>query len=106
MTQLRVSIIIPAYNTQATLPKTLASLQAQTNTAWEAIVVDDGSTDLTSEVAATFVAGDSRLRLVRQANAGESAARNAALVHATSDWLVFLDSDDWLLPTFLERMTS
>jgi peptidoglycan/xylan/chitin deacetylase (PgdA/CDA1 family)/SAM-dependent methyltransferase len=101
-----VSIIVPAHDAETTLSETLESLQAQTFSAWEAVIVDDGSTDRTPEIAARFAAGDDRLRVVRQANAGESAARNAGWALASHDWLVFLDADDWLLPTYLERMTG
>ncbi len=97
---------MPAYDAETTLPEALESLQAQTYSAWEAIIVDDGSTDRTAEIAATFAARDGRLRVARQPNAGESAARNAGAAVAKSDWLVFLDADDWLVPTYLERMTG
>jgi peptidoglycan/xylan/chitin deacetylase (PgdA/CDA1 family)/SAM-dependent methyltransferase len=106
MTEPRVSIIIPAYQAETTLPETLQSLLTQTFAAWEAIVVDDGSRDRTSEVAASFAARDERVRIVRQTNGGESAARNAGASLASNDWLVFLDADDWLLPAYLERMTA
>ena len=86
---------MPAYDAETTLSEALESLLAQTYSAWEAIVVDDGSTDRTAEIAAMFAARDERLRVVRQPNAGESAARNAGAAIAKSDWLVFLDADDW-----------
>ena len=106
MTAPRVSVIVPAYDAETTLPAALESLRAQTYSAWEAIIVDDGSTDRTGEIAAMFSASDERMRVVRQSNAGESAARNAGAAIAKSDWLVFLDADDWLFPTYLERMTG
>lgn len=101
-----VTIILPAYNAEATLAEALESLQAQTHADWEAIVVDDGSTDRTPEIAARFAAGDRRLHVVRQANAGEGAARNTGLARTRSDWVTFLDADDWLLPAYLDRMLS
>ena len=100
-----VSVIIPAYNAASTLGETLDSLIDQTSARWEAIVVDDGSTDDTAVVAARYVARDRRIRMLRQANAGEGAARNAGLSQARFEWVLFLDADDWLLPDALEHLT-
>ena len=88
----RFSVIVPAYNSTATLGRAIDSILAQTWPAHEIIVVDDGSTDDTADVARGY--GD-RVRLVRQANEGVSAARNAGVRIATGDWLAFLDADDW-----------
>ncbi|MBI5568276.1 MAG: glycosyltransferase family 2 protein [Chloroflexi bacterium] len=94
-----VSIIIPAYNQAQYLPYALRSALAQTLTAWEAIVVDDGSTDNTREVAASF--DDARIRYIFQANQGLSGARNTGVRAAQGAYLAFLDSDDELTPEFL-----
>src|SRR5258708_7976791 len=102
---MQVTVVIPAYNAEATLDQTLQSLRAQTYAAWNAIVVDDGSRDGTFAIAEKIARANPRVRIIRQTNAGESAARNAGLAEATGEWLVFLDADDWLLPTYLERMT-
>jgi SAM-dependent methyltransferase len=99
-------VIIPAYNAESTLAETLASLQRQTRDDWEAIVIDDGSTDATLTVARHVGAADARVRVVAQEHGGESAARNTGLSQARGEWLVFLDSDDWLLPRYLEAMTD
>lgn len=101
-----VSVIIPAYNAAATIRDTLQSLCAQTLPQWEAVVVDDGSTDDTAVVAAEFAEQDRRFRLARQSRLGGSAARNRGLVLAMYDWLLFLDADDWILPRHLERLTE
>jgi glycosyltransferase involved in cell wall biosynthesis len=101
-----VSVVIAAYNAAATLPETLASLARQTFTDWEAVVVDDGSTDDTAAVAERLAAGDPRIRVLRQANAGHSAARNAAIAAARGDWIVCLDSDDWVDSRYFEVMTG
>ena len=101
-----VSVIIPAYNAAGTLAETLESLLAQTHGGWEAIIVDDGSTDRTAEVANRYTAEDRRMRLVRRANGGESAARNTGIAEARYEWLLFLDADDWIAPTHLERLTG
>jgi len=101
----RVSIIIPAFNAEKTLGGAVESVLAQTFSDWEAIVVDDGSTDGTARLAADFAARDSRIRLVSQANGGVSAARNRGLAEARGEFGLFLDADDSILPEHLERLT-
>jgi hypothetical protein len=101
-----VSVIVPAYDAQGTLARTLESLRAQTHPHWEAVVVDDGSADATGEVAAAFARRDARIRAVSQAHAGVGAARNRAIGMARFDWLLCLDADDWLDPSALERLTA
>ena len=89
------SVIIPNYNNAATLGRALDSVLAQSWPAHEIIVIDDGSSDDSPEVAARY--GD-RIRYVRQANGGVSAARNAGAALASGNWLAFLDADDTFLP--------
>jgi glycosyltransferase involved in cell wall biosynthesis len=91
----RFSVIIPAFNAEKTLARAIESVRAQSWPAHEIIVVDDGSTDASAEVAAAFGA---EVRLLWQANSGVSAARNAGAVAASGDWLAFLDADDWYAP--------
>jgi glycosyltransferase involved in cell wall biosynthesis len=101
---LLVSIVIPAYNRSATIAEALLSLQNQTHSRWEAIVVDDGSRDGTSEIVATMARDDSRIRFVREeANRGAQAARNVGIRIARGEWIGFLDSDDQFLPESIER---
>jgi glycosyltransferase involved in cell wall biosynthesis len=90
----RVSVLTAAYNGEALIGDALASLSAQTFREFEAIVVDDGSTDGTASVVAEAAAGDDRIRLVRQGNGGTQAARNAALAAARGEWVALLDQDD------------
>jgi hypothetical protein len=99
-----VSVIIPARNAAATLDAALASLRAQTVPDWEAIVVDDGSTDGTAAVAHAQASRDPRVHLLRAEAGGASAARNAGLAAARGRHLLFLDADDWVAPTHLERL--
>jgi len=101
-----VSIVIPAHNAAATITETLESVRAQTSQDWEAIVVDDGSSDRTAAVAASLAARDDRIRVVSRPHQGVSAARNTGIGLARFDWLLFLDADDWLSASFLEKMTS
>jgi glycosyltransferase involved in cell wall biosynthesis len=96
----KVTAAIPTYNRARFLPEALESVFAQTRPPEEVLVVDDGSTDDTQEVLARY--GD-RIRVVRQPNAGRSAARNRAITEAGGELLSFLDSDDRWLPDKLER---
>lgn len=98
-----VSVIIPAYNTEAYVGRAIESALGQTLKNIEVIVVDDASTDATSEVARGFV--DQRLKvLVNQQNLGVSGARNRALKNAKGKWIAVLDSDDWYAPERLEKL--
>lgn len=102
----KVSIVIPARNASQTIAETLSSLSEQTFSNWEAVIVDDGSVDGTRGIAESYAASDARFRVVAQPPQGVSAARNKGIDLARSDWLLFLDSDDWVLPRHLERLTS
>jgi peptidoglycan/xylan/chitin deacetylase (PgdA/CDA1 family)/2-polyprenyl-3-methyl-5-hydroxy-6-metoxy-1,4-benzoquinol methylase/GT2 family glycosyltransferase len=101
-----VSVVIPARNAATTLANTLDSLQAQSFGYWEAIVVDDGSTDATLAIAENFARLDTRIRAIRQPPQGVSTARNNGIREGRFDWLLFLDADDWLLPSHLKRLTD
>ena len=101
-----VSVVIPARNAEAFLARALDSLRAQTYGNWDAIIVDDGSQDGTAPVAESYSAMDKRIRLLKQDPGGVSRARNLGLCAAREDWVVFLDADDVLLPTHLERLAA
>jgi len=88
----RVSVIVPAYNAEQTIVETICSVQAQTFSDFELIVIDDGSTDRTLE--RLEAAGDSRLRVFSYENAGLPWARNRGIARATGEYLAFLDADD------------
>ena len=94
----KFSIIIPVYNVAPYLRECLDSVLAQTFTDWEAICVDDGSTDGSGAILDEYAAKDSHFRVVHQANAGVSAARNAALDVACGEWVWFVDGDDMIHP--------
>ncbi len=103
---MRVSFVIAVRDGAGTIAETLASLERQTVGDWEVVVVDDGSTDTTSSIVTEFAARDTRFRLLRTPTSlGVSAARNLGIANAEAEWLVFLDSDDWIAETYLERMT-
>jgi hypothetical protein len=89
------SVVIAVFNGERTLARAIESVLSQSWPAHELIVVDDGSTDRTSEVVAGF---GPQIRCLRQRNTGVSAARNAGARAASGDWLAFLDADDWYYP--------
>ena len=93
---MRLSVVIPAYNRATLLPITLCSLLAQERAADEILVVDDGSTDDTAEVAEAF---GHPVRVIRQGNQGPGAARNRGLAEARGEYIHFFDSDDLALPS-------
>lgn len=100
-----LSIIIPMYNRAALIARALESCLRQSMMDWEAVVVDDGSTDGSAEVVQNC--RDPRVRLVRLAdNRGQCLARNAGAQEARADWLLFLDSDDELAPGALELVRA
>ena len=104
--QPKVSIIIPCYNQAKFLPKAISSLQAQTLEAWECIVVDDGSTDNTSEVASNIALTEPRVRLIQKQNGGLASTRNMGMQYAKGTYIQFLDADDTISPEKLERQVS
>lgn len=97
-----ISVIIPVYNAEAYLGRCLDGLLAQSFADWEAICVDDGSTDESLSVLNAYSSRDSRIRVVTQKNGGASVARNTGLKNAKGDYVFFLDSDDGLVPECLE----
>jgi glycosyltransferase involved in cell wall biosynthesis/peptidoglycan/xylan/chitin deacetylase (PgdA/CDA1 family) len=99
-----ISVVIPAHDAASTIDAVLKNLANQTSPSWEALVVDDGSTDRTAEIVQCHAMRDSRIRLVHQAHGGVAAARNTGRAAAQSPWLLFLDADDRLAETFIDRM--
>jgi len=100
----QISIIIPVYKVEKYLPACLDSVLAQTFTDFEAICIDDGSPDNCGKILADYAQKDKRIRVITQENQGVSEARNNGLKEAKGDYICFLDSDDALADTFLEKM--
>ena len=103
---MKFSVIIPVYNVEAYLSECLDSVLNQTFEDWEAICVNDGSTDSSYAILEEFASKDSRLKIVNQPNGGLSAARNTGLKAAVGEYVLFLDSDDWLEGGALERVSE
>jgi teichuronic acid biosynthesis glycosyltransferase TuaG len=102
-----VSVITAAYNAEAFIAGTIASVQAQSLSDWEMLVADDASGDRTAPIVAAVAAEDDRVRLIRlPQNGGVARARNAALAAARGRFIAFLDSDDLWLPQKLERQVA
>ena len=103
---MKFSVVIPAYNVEAYLDECLGSVAAQSFGDWEAIVVDDGSTDNSAALAETWAMKNNRFRILKQTNQGLSAARNAGMHLAQGEYLLFLDGDDWLEPHALQILAD
>jgi succinoglycan biosynthesis protein ExoO len=102
-----VSILIPAFNAASTLSRALESVLAQSLSSWEVLVINDGSTDATKEIAHDYEKRDARIRLLSMPrNSGQSAARNTGFAEARGKWIALLDADDAFLPERLERLLS
>ena len=101
-----ISIITPAYNASEFLSQTVASALAQTFRDFELLIVDDGSTDDTRNIALTWARTDPRIRILTRPHGGPSAARNTAIADARGQYFALLDSDDLWHPTFLDAQMS
>lgn len=99
-----ISVIVPVYRVEKYLPACIDSILNQTFTDFELILVDDGSPDRCPEICDETAKRDARVRVIHQANAGLSAARNAGIEAAHGAWLSFVDSDDYIAPDFLETL--
>ncbi len=102
----RVSVVVPIYNVEPYLERCLDSLATQTYADLEIVMVNDGSTDGSAEIAEAFSARDSRFRLVEQPNRGLSAARNTGIDEAGGEFLAFADSDDIVAPAAYELLVG
>lgn len=100
----KVSIIVPVYNTAKYLHAALDSVMKQTYGNWELLLIDDGSTDGSAAICDEYAAADSRVRVIHTENHGVSCARNTGLEKATGEWISFLDSDDEMESTAIEKL--
>jgi glycosyltransferase involved in cell wall biosynthesis len=102
----KISVIIPVYKVEEYLRKCLDSVLAQTFQDYELILVDDGSPDNCGKICDEYALKDSRIRVIHKQNGGLSDARNAAMDIITGEYISFIDSDDYVLPTHLEELYS
>lgn len=102
----KFSIVVPVYNVEQYLDQCLESLQAQEYKDYEVICVNDGSTDRSRDILAEWEARMPKMRVIDRENGGLSAARNTGLKAATGDYVVFVDSDDWVEPTMLSTLAE
>ncbi|MFZ1798893.1 MAG: glycosyltransferase family 2 protein, partial [Chitinophagaceae bacterium] len=98
-----ISIIMPAYNVEKFIERTIKSIIAQTYKHWELIIIDDGSTDGTKKIIDTYLNIDTRIKYVYQENGRQGKARNKGIENAQSDLIAFMDADDMLLPEMLQE---
>lgn len=101
-----VSVIMPAYNLEKYILESIQSVQRQTYSNWELIIVNDGSTDKTAEKVKSVAEADGRIMIISQTNAGAAAARNAGLNAAAGHYIAFLDGDDLWDENFLKELMS
>ncbi|MCS6813258.1 MAG: glycosyltransferase [Cyanobacteria bacterium] len=101
-----VSVVIPAYNAEKCLAETLTSVLAQTYEHLEVLVVNDGSTDGTADLASQIMLRDRRLKVITQSNAGAAAARNTGIRHAQGEYIAPIDADDLWHPQAIEKMVD
>lgn len=106
MHDIRFSVITPVYNREQNIGHVIDSVLAQTYGNWELILIDDGSTDRTGAICREYAERDSRIRCICQANSGVSAARNAGILQAAGEYIVFLDSDNSLRPNMLDVLAA
>lgn len=99
-----ITVVVPAYNCEKTIGRTLDSLKAQTCGNMTILVVDDGSSDATAQVVERYAQDDSRIKLMRQSNAGTYMARVNAFRHVTTDYFASVDADDTVEPEMFEEM--
>lgn len=101
-----ISVIVPAYNCVNSLAYCVHSVQQQTFSDWELILVDDGSTDGSNKLCDKFAAEDNRIRVIHKPNGGVSSARNTGIDAANGEYITFCDSDDYLEPDYLETLVQ
>ncbi len=102
--RIKISVVVPVYNVEGYLRECMDSCINQTLPDIEIICVDDGSTDGSAKILEEYRASDERVRVIRKANGGLSSARNAGMKEARGEWIIFLDSDDYLSTTACERI--
>lgn len=101
---MKISVIIPVYNTARYLDDCIRSVVNQTYKDWECILVDDGSTDGSGDICDAWAGEVNRIKVIHKNNGGVSSARNCGLNASVGEWIVFIDSDDWVELNYLEEL--
>lgn len=99
-----ISIIVPVYNAEKTIRRCIESIQYQTFTDWELLLIDDGSIDISFEICKEYTEKNNHIKVISQNNGGVSKARNTGLRLAKGEYVMFLDSDDYMLPDMCKTM--
>lgn len=101
-----ISVIIPVYNSEAFINRCVDSILSQTFTDFEVLLINDGSVDASGEICDNYTTIDHRIRVYHKDNGGVSSARNLGLEYAKGEWIIFIDSDDWIKDNMFEDMYS
>ena len=101
-----ISVIIPVYNAEKYVSRCIASVQAQTYSHWQMILVDDGSKDKSLEICQKYAGADNRIHVIHQENAGPGIARNVGLEYAKGKYVVFIDSDDYIEKDYFQLLSE
>ena len=101
-----ISVIVPAFNIEAYLPRCLESILSQTYNHLEIVVVNDGSRDNTADVIDSYAARDSRIKAIHKENGGVTSARLRGIEESTGDWIAFVDGDDYIEPEMFEKLLA
>lgn len=99
-----ISVIIPVYNVQQYLRECVSSVLAQVYSNLEIILIDDGSTDESGKLCDELALSDERISVFHKTNGGLSRARNYGVEHCHGDWILFVDSDDYVSPVYVEAL--
>ena len=106
MSDVKISVIVPVYNSEEYLPDTAASILNQSFEEFELILVDDGSKDRSGKICDELAQKDKRVKVIHKQNGGICSARNCALKLAKGEYIAFCDNDDMYLPGLLKIITS
>jgi glycosyltransferase involved in cell wall biosynthesis len=102
---MKISAIVPVYNSEKYIERCVNSVSQQSYSNWELILVDDGSTDNSYDILCKLKESEPRIKVLHQKNSGPGIARNAGLSTATGDYIVFIDSDDVIKPDYFEKLS-
>ena len=106
ITKPTISVVIPVYNSEKYVGKCIESVMAQSYTDWQLILVDDGSKDRSLEVCRQYADQDNRILVIHQENAGPGIARNTGITQVSGDYVVFIDSDDYIEPEYFRLLNQ